>query len=417
MKADPPVVAGARDIDILVYGATGFVGRQVVAYLAHHAEGWRLRLGLAGRDRGRLERLRAATGGTARTAAILVADSNDFDAVDAAVGRSRIVVGMAGPFAWYGGPVVDACVRFGSHYVDITGETVWVRELIDRYHEQAAARGTRIIPCCGFDSVPSDLGSYLMATHIRRTLGVGCAAVKAYFQLRGGLNGGTLATYFDLHESGEAKASRDPWLLNPTAGRRPPADRDRDPGGASYDQDIGAWVGPFVMGFINTRVVRRSAALHQQWQQAYGPDFHYQEYARFDPPLARLKATLITDVLATIDRAVARRFTRRLLKPLLPKPGEGPSEHTMAHGWFRTELLGFAAGGRRVVGWIRDQGDPANRITAKCVGEAALALALNAEALPGAPGRGGVLTPATGLGEVLARRLRAAGMEIEIPAQ
>jgi short subunit dehydrogenase-like uncharacterized protein len=406
-----------RELDIVVYGATGFVGRQVLAYLSRHPDASRLRWGIAGRDRARLERLRAQTGGVIRTAAVLVAESTDPGSVDAAVGRTRIVLNTAGPFAVFGGPVVDACVRLGTHYVDITGETVWVRDLIDRYHDRAAAAGTRIIPCCGFDSVPSDLGSYLMATHIRRSLGVGCTAVKTYFQMLGGFNGGTVATYLHQHESGQATAGRDPWLLNPSVEGRPQrAEVDRDPTGVAYDRDIGAWVGPFIMGFINTRVVRRSAALSQQWQHAYGPDFHYQEYTRFDPPLARAKATLITDLTATFDRALARGFTRRLLKPLLPKPGAGPSERTMATGWFSAELLGFGAGGRRVVGWVRDQGDPGNRVTAKCVCEAALGLALNAESLPGGPERGGVLTPATGLGEVLANRLRAAGMVIEIPA-
>lgn len=406
-----------RELDIVVYGATGFVGRQVLAYLSRHPDASRLRWGIAGRDRARLERLRAQTGGALRTAAVLVADSADATSVDAAAERARIVLNTAGPFARYGGPVVDACVRLGTHYVDITGETVWVRELIDRYHDRAAAAGTRIIPCCGFDSVPSDLGSYLMATHTRRAFGSGCAAVKAYFQMRGGFNGGTLATYFHQYESGQAAPSRDPWLLNPAVGgQRQSAEQDRDPTSVAYDRDIGAWVGPFMMGFINTRVVRRSAALYQQWQHAYGPDFHYQEYTRFDPPLARAKATLVTDLTATFDRAVARGFTRRLLTRLLPKPGEGPSEHTMATGWFRTDLIGFGAGGRRVVGCVRDRGDPGNRVTAKCVCESALGLALNAEALPGGAERGGVLTPATGLGEVLADRLRAAGMVIEIPA-
>jgi short subunit dehydrogenase-like uncharacterized protein len=177
-----------RDYDVVLYGAGGFTGRQTVAYFARHApEG--LRWALAGRHRGKLEAVRDACGERARTADILIADSAQQDTVDAVVARARIVLNTAGPFALYGTPVVDACVRFETHYVDITGETPWVHELIARYHDRAAASGTRIIPCCGFDSVPSDLGTLLMVRHVQQTFGAPCVEVRGYFQLSGGLNG------------------------------------------------------------------------------------------------------------------------------------------------------------------------------------------------------------------------------------
>jgi short subunit dehydrogenase-like uncharacterized protein len=182
----------------------------------------------------------------------------------------------------------------------------------------------------------------------------------------------------------------------------------------SYDEDIGAWVGPFVMGAINTRVVRRSAALYGQWRQPYGPAFQYQEYTKFDPPLARLKAGLVTGLMAAYNGAMDRASTRRLLKSLLPKPGSGPSEKTINTGWFTTELLGLSADGRRVRAMIRHQGDPSNRATVRFVCESALGLALDTDQLPGGRARGGLLTPATGLGDVLARRLRTSGVGIEL---
>src|SRR5208282_287829 len=137
--------------------------------------------------------------------------------IDTLVSRTRVLLNTAGPFALYGTGFVDACVRFGTHYVDITGETHWVRTLIDRYHEKAAAEGTRIVPFCGFDSIPSDLGAMLIA----QALGPDTSEVKAFYQMKGGFNGGTLATALNTFESGADKAVGDPFLLSPAAARPP----------------------------------------------------------------------------------------------------------------------------------------------------------------------------------------------------
>jgi len=325
------------------------------------------------------------------------------------------MLSTAGPFALYGSPVVDACVRFKTHYVDISGETGWVRELIDRYHQRAALEGTRIIPFCGFDSVPSDLGTYLLVRHMRRELGVPCKEAKAFFQLYGGFNGGTVASSFNTHESTRPGELSHPFLLNPESARTEyEIERSQDPTRPRYDADIGTWVAPFLMGAINTRVVRRSAALYAQCGEPYGSEFVYQEYQRFNRPFARIKAAAATAGIALFESAMWRPSIRRLLKPLLPVPGSGPSENTMANGWFRCQLLGLSDDGRRVSGLIGDRGDPGNRVTVKCLCESALSLISNTDALPGGYERGGVLTPATGLGEVLVERLREAGMIIEI---
>jgi len=402
-----------RDYDVVIYGATGFVGSRAAEYLAEHRQRDKLRWAIAGRDRRKLEAIKARLAGAAAVD-VLTADSADQSAVDTLVARTRVLLNVAGPFVLYGSAIVDACVRLRTHYVDITGETVWVKSLIDRYHDKAAGAGTRVIPFCGFDSVPSDLGSYLLVRHLQRTFGVECRQVKGYFQMYGGFNGGTVATDINVRESGATVPGRNPFLLNPPqAHSQDEIDRSLDPTGVAYDGAIGAWVGPFIMGAINTRVVRRSAALYTQWQQPYGLDFHYQEYTKFDPPLAWGKAALITGLMALYNGAMESASTRGLLKSLLPKPGSGPSEQTMNTGWFTTELLGLAADGRTARARIHHQGDPSNRATVRFVCESALSLALNADALPGGRARGGVLTPATGLGEVLAERLRNAGVAIE----
>lgn len=401
-----------RLYDVVLYGATGFVGQQTVRYFVRHPQSADLRWAIAGRNRQKLESVRAEMG---TEVDILVADSQDRQAIDEIVAQARVILNTAGPFALYGSAIVDACVRFKTHYVDITGETPWVKALCDRHHAQASSDGTRIIPCCGFDSVPSDLGTYLVVRYMQQELGVSCQSVKAYFQMVGGFNGGTLASGFNLYDSGQTAQISNPFLLNPTSEQSSEQiARNRDPEQPQYDPDIGTWVGPFFMSPVNTRIVRRSCALFEQWQHPYGPDFAYQEYLKFNPPLAWLQALGVNAGMALFGSIVQQSFLRQLLQPLLPQPGSGPSEQMMNEGWFRCELLGMTHDGRRVKGLICDRGDPGNRATVKLVCESALSLVLNQNELPGGSQLGGILTPATGLGNVLAERLRQTGMTLEV---
>jgi short subunit dehydrogenase-like uncharacterized protein len=168
------------------------------------------------------------------------------------------------------------------------------------------------------------------------------------------------------------------------------------------------------MGPINTRVVRRSAALFAAWGEPYGPHFRYQEYAKCSPPLAAAKAAALAVALRGFDAAMALAPARALIGRAVPKPGEGPSERAMVRGWFRTELIGRTADGRSARVRIAYRGDPGNRATLRILCESGLALAFDGAKLPGGAHRGGVLTPATALGEALVPRLRAAGFEIAV---
>jgi short subunit dehydrogenase-like uncharacterized protein len=204
----------------------------------------------------------------------------------------------------------------------------------------------------------------------------------------------------------------DPFLLDGLVEHSPEEiQKNRDTLFPEYDGDIESWIAPFFMGPINSRVVRRSNALFTGWGQSYGQDFTYGEYMKFDSPLAPLEAGLVSGGMLIVGALTGQAPVREFLKSLLPKPGSGPSESVMNGGWFRCELLGFGAEGQKVRGLIADSGDPGNRATVKFLCESALCLALNEAQLPR---RGGILTPATGLGDVLAQRLRGAGMKIEI---
>jgi short subunit dehydrogenase-like uncharacterized protein len=401
-----------RPYDVVIYGASGFVGRQTVAYFAQRAG--RLRWALAGRNETRLKAVREAAGAGAAKAGLIVADATDEEALAALAAQSKVVLSTAGPFALYGSALVAACVEQGTHYCDITGETPWVRGLIDRHHAQAAEDGTRIVPCCGFDSVPSDIGALLVATEVQRQSGQPCARIKACHAIRGGLNGGTLASILNIAETGELDQLADTFLLNPEG--TAPADRraHADPLTPRHDSDFDAWLAPFVMAAINTRVVRRSVALMPRRGSPYAPGLVYQEYLRAGRgPLGAAVATGMASGIGAGVVGMRVAALRATLRKLLPAPGQGPSERSMDNGSFRCELVGESDDGTQVRGCIAGRGDPGNRATTLFVCEAAMALAGDARKLPGGAKRGGVLTPATALGLPYARRLAEAGMTVE----
>ncbi|MEO6626485.1 MAG: saccharopine dehydrogenase NADP-binding domain-containing protein [Burkholderiaceae bacterium] len=392
---------------LVLMGATGFVGRQTVASIGAQARGSGLRWAVAGRNRAKLEQVLRDAGDDAAGAGIVVADADDSRALNSLARSAEVVLSTAGPFDLYGSKLVAACVRHATHYVDITGETPWVQRVIAQHHTLAKDDGTRIIPCCGFDSVPSDLGAWMMVQAMQQRHGVGCVDVQAAFSVRGGLNGGTLASALNMLAKGESERLADPFLLNPQGTRPADTKRHADPLLPRLDPDLKAWLAPFVMGPINTRVVRRSAALLD-----YGTGFHYQEYLRIGAgALAGMAAASLSGGMQASRAAMGFAGVRAMAARFAPKPGEGPSESTMDGGSFRCELLAKSASGHVLRGRIADTGDPGNRATTKMVCAAALALVLDRDSLPPS---GGVLTPASGLGPVLLERLRAAGMTLQV---
>jgi short subunit dehydrogenase-like uncharacterized protein len=405
-----------RAYDVVLYGASGFVGRQTVAYFAQRAG--RLRWALAGRNEAKLKEARAAAGAGAAKAGLIVADAADERALSSLAAQTRVVLSTAGPFALYGSALVAACVAHGTHYCDITGETPWVRGLIDRHHEQAAEDGTRIVPCCGFDSVPSDIGALLVADAVKRDSGQRCVRIKACHSIRGGLNGGTLASLLNIAEAGALEQLADPFLLNPPGTTPADPGPHADPLAPRHDSDFNAWLAPFVMAAINTRIVRRSVALLPPRGSPYAPGMVYQETLRTGR--GAIGAAIATGMAGGIGVGIVGMRSaawRAALRKLLPAPGQGPSERSMDNGSFRCELIGESENGTQIRGRVAGRGDPGNRATTLFVCEAAMALAGDVRKLPGGAKRGGVLTPATALGLLYAKRLAAAGMTVEpLPA-
>ena len=399
-----------RTHDIVLLGVTGFTGRQVAAWFARHVPRSDVRWALAARSRPRLEAVREALGPEFGDVPLLTVDTLDGAAVDAMARSTRVLLTTVGPYARFGDLVVDACVENGTDYVDITGETPWVRRLIERHHDRAAVAGTRIVPFCGFDSVPSDLGAWMVVRHLREAYGQETREVRAAFRARGGFNGGTLASALNLLAAERPRDLADPFTLNPPDRRPgPAAGRSRDPVRAFVDPELGP-VAPFFMGPVNTRVVRRTDALLRQRGRGHGEDFAYQEYMSVTGRAMGMAVVLGMAGFAALGRLAV---IRRLLAWLGPAPGEGPSAAQMDAGWFSARFVGVGVDGVKVAGRVHGTGDPGNRCTVQMLCTCAVLLVQERARLPAG---GGVLTPAAAFGGVLIERLKEQGMTWEVGA-
>lgn len=394
--------------DLVVFGATSFVGQILARYLLEqYGVSGELRWAIAGRSQARLDELLQSLGPTAAGLPTLVADAADEAALAKLCATTRVVASTVGPYALYGEPLVKVCAASGTDYCDLTGEVQWIRRMIDRYEPQARRSGARIVHCCGFDSIPSDLGVHFLQAEARARYGQPLTRVKLRVRaMRGGFSGGTVASLLNVvKEASGNKALRkelaNPYSLCPpglASGIRQPSVKS-----AQFDKDFSAWTAPFVMSAINTRIVQRSNALSKH---AYGRDFVYDEAVLTGRGLkGRLAATSMSVGLGGFMVAVAMPPARRLLERFaLPAPGEGPSPEQQLKGFFDLRLFGRTADGRILRAKVTGDRDPGYGSTAKMLGQAAACLAFD---VPKDARPGGFWTPATLLGDALITRLRA----------
>ncbi len=392
-----------KGLDIVVYGATGFTGKLCADYI--HATGRPIKWAIAGRNADKLKTVQA---GLSPEVEIIIADCDDDSALQAMTARAKVVLSTTGPFHRYGSKLVGACVENAAHYVDITGENFWVKEMIEKHHEAAAAKGVRIIPSCGFDSIPSDLGTFFGI----RKLGAPVKRVESFHSFKGGASGGTLETIFSMGDLGLKDELTDPFLLNPPDSYSEEMHTEsRDTFQIAKKPEINGWGGPFVMAGANTRVVRRSAALLSQRQEPYGPNFTYQEFAFNASRGQAIRSALGLGAMAL----VVMTPLRKLVRPLLKQPGQGPTKAERDNGWFDCKFVVETESGEKLVFAMHGEGDPGYKVTSKLASECALCLVENADDLPGGDGYGGVLTSASGLGQALIARLSKVGIHFDGP--
>ena len=383
-----------KDFDIVLYGASGFTGQLCVRYFAENA-GDGIRWAIAGRNEVKLKEIIHAL---TLDVEIIVADGNDAEALDKLTLKTKVVLSTAGPFHRYGSKLVASCVKNSTHYVDITGENFWVKELIDKHHTEAASKGIRIVPSCGYDSLPSDLATL----YAIREMGKPVKRVDCFHTVKGAASGGTIETIFSIGDLKLGKKIRDPFLLNPEGSYSKDQKKlSRDTMAVKKNKIIDRWTAPFMMAFANTRVVRRSAALMEAQGQAYGSGFVYHEGTYFKRYIKAFMMSVFTGFLLLLITSPLRHVIRRLL----PRPGEGPSEKIMLNGYFKCLLIAEAEDGERRIFSMHASGDPGYRLTSRFICESAMLLAGDIEKLPGGKAYGGVLTPATALGRPMIDRL------------
>jgi short subunit dehydrogenase-like uncharacterized protein len=379
----------AREFDIVLFGATGFTGGLTAGYLAGHRPPG-LRLALAGRDPRRLADLAGRLGGDI---AVATADVTDPDSLARLAASTRVLATTVGPYLRHGEPLVAACARAGTDYLDLTGEPEFVDRMYLRHHETALASGARLVHSCGFDSVPHDLGALFTVGHLPPDAPI---RLRGYVTARGSVSGGTLDSALTalgrVRAAGREHARR--RAVEPRDQRRRARAVSGRPG---WDPDARAWVLP--LPTIDPLVVVRSAAALPR----YGPDFRYTHLVALRGPAAAAGLAAGTAGLFALAQVPATRALLRRLRPA----GSGPDEAQRARNWFRVRFLGEAPGHRvwtEVAG-----GDPGYGETARMFAESALCLA--GDDLPETAGQ---VTPAVAMGGALVARLRRAGIRFAV---
>lgn len=413
---------GGLEYDVVLWGATGFTGRFVAEHLAEHYSLEDLDWAIAGRNADRLSGLRdqlTEYDPDLASLDILTGDALDRDSLDAIAERTSVVCSTVGPYAEYGSGLVEACLDARTDYCDLTGELHWIRQMIDAHHATAADRGVRIVHACGFDAVPSDLGTLLVQSHAVETIGSRCSRVDAYVSTNGfGLSGGTYASILGVYAAAAddpavRRVVAAPYALAPAGERAGPDEGpQRRP---VYDERIGQWTGPFAMALINEKVVRRSNAL---LGYPWGRDFQYREVTPTGDGLAgAARASIMAVGAGAFTGAMSVSPLRRLLdRYVFPDPGEGPDREAIEGASFEVRLVGSGTvsgreGSFRVAGRIAADRHPGYGATPEMLGEAAIALATGDVE---SPLDGGVLTPAAGIGPPLIERLRDVGMTVAV---
>ncbi|GLQ31951.1 saccharopine dehydrogenase family protein [Litoribrevibacter albus] len=398
----------AQTYDLIVFGATSFVGEILTHYLNDTFNGpdqESLNWAIAGRSKSKLESLKSSLGNKASELAIVVADAADQDQLHQLCQQTRTVVSTVGPYALYGEPLVKVCCETGTDYCDLTGEVQWINRMIRKYEAKAKETGARIVHCCGFDSIPSDMGVYFLQQQAEATLGSTCNNIKMRVKAaKGGASGGTVASMVNITKEATANPQLRKELANPYSicpEGHPFKTRQHNVNSAEFDNDFNKWSAPFVMAAINTRVVHRSNGL---LDAKYGENLKYDEAMLVGNGLkGRLMANAIVAGLAGFLVGAALPPTRWLLERfVLPKPGEGPSPEEQVNGYFDLRFVGKNDNGQEIKVKVTGQGDPGYGSTSKMLGQAAACLSLDISKEDKA---GGFWTPSTILGDKLLTRL------------
>ena len=407
-----------RDYAVVLYGATSFVGQITAHYLAEFLStnkdkgGNTVTWAIAGRDEEKLNELQSKL---ASKVDIIIANSDDAASLDTMTEQTQVIISTVGPYLKYGEPLIKSCVSNGTDYVDLTGEAIFIKDMMDKYQEAAKQSGARIVNSCGFDSIPSDLGVYFTQKQAEAKFDSACDVIHMRVKAaKGGLSGGTIASMATIFEEvGKDKSRRkqvaNPYLLNDD--KNAPNVRQSNVSKPEYDSEHKRWLAPFVMASINTRIVHRS---NQLLGYEYGRDFRYDEAMWMkDGIKGKLTSYALSAGLLGFATAMMITPSRELLsKHVLPKSGSGPSEEEQKNGYFDIRLFGKTANQETITTKVTGDKDPGYGSTSRMLSQAALCLAqdISKEAVGG-----GFWTPASAMGDKLLSRLEEhAGLSFDV---
>ncbi|HVK81074.1 MAG TPA: saccharopine dehydrogenase NADP-binding domain-containing protein [Verrucomicrobiae bacterium] len=401
----------AQEFDVVVYGATGFTGRLVAEHLlkTYGAEG-QVRWAMAGRDLAKLRAVAAEIGAPA-SVPLIEANARDAASLEALAKRARTIVTTVGPYQLYGEPLLAACAKVGTDYVDLCGEPNWMQAMIAKYDAAAKQSGARIVFSCGFDSIPFDCGVWYLQQQARERFGAPAQSVRGRVRkMKGTFSGGTMASMLATLDATKrdpsiGAAMLDPFALSPAPGA------DQPKGDAVIeDADIGSWAAPFVMAAINTKNVHRTNALVGY---PYGRDFTYDEMMMTGGGAdGQKRARGMVSQSRTQSALLGFAPTRALLRQFaLPKPGQGPDKHARETGMYDVLYVGNLSDGRSLRVGVSGDKDPGYGSTSKMISEAALCL----NDTPRETTPGGIWTPAAAMGDALIDRLQQnAGLKFKL---
>jgi len=385
-----------REFDLVIFGATGFTGRLVAEYV-NGTYGASVKWAMAGRSKDKLKNVRDEMGISADVP-LIVADSSDSASLDKMAAKTKAVLTTVGPYQLYGTPLVEACVKAGTDYVDLSGEPAWMHDMVDQFSAPAKESGARIVHSCGFDSIPFDMGVLYLQQAAKEKTGAPCATIRGRVrEMKGTFSGGTAASFMATM----ARASKEPqvlsWLKDPFS-LCPDFNGPAQPTGHKpiYEEDLKSWSAPFIMASINTKNIHRSNAL---MDHAYGADFVYDEMVfTGDGEAGEAAANYVAKQNVFGDNP--------------PKPGEGPSKEERENGRYDVMFIGETKDGDKMIAGVTGDKDPGYGSTSKIIAEAALCLAFDIDR---ADTPGGVYTPAPAMGHKLIERLvKKAGLTFEI---
>lgn len=407
-----------RPYAVVLYGATSFVGQITAKYLSQFlADSNDVEWAIAGRDEEKLKKLQSeiSDSGSAKKVDIIIANSNDEASLDEMTKQAKVVISTVGPYLKYGEPLIKSCANNGTDYVDLTGEAIFIKDMMDKYQDTASQSGARIVNSCGFDSIPSDLGVYFTQQQAEKQFDEVCEKIHMRVKAaKGGLSGGTVASMATIFEEvGKDKSRRkqvaNPYLLNDDADA--PNVRQKNVSKPEYDSEHGRWLAPFVMASINTRIVHRT---NQLTDYEYGREFKYDEAMWMkDGVKGQLTSYALSAGLFGFATTMMFKPSRELLsKHVLPKSGSGPSKSEQENGYFDIRFFGYTASNNSISTKVTGDRDPGYGSTSRMLAQSALCLAQD---ISRKDVKGGFWTPASAMGDKLIARLEEhSGLSFEV---